>query len=49
LDDDDDDDADTRSVWKSIRENIKASEKDSIGYYEMKQHKPWFDDDCSKI
>jgi len=23
--------------------------KEGVGYYEMKQHKPWFDDECSKL
>jgi hypothetical protein len=31
------------------RENIKTSAKDSLGHYELQQHKPWFDDECSKL
>jgi hypothetical protein len=34
--------------WKTIRENIKMSAKESLGYYELKQHKPWFDEEYSK-
>jgi hypothetical protein len=26
-----------------IRENIKISAKESLGYCELKKHKPWFD------
>jgi predicted metallo-beta-lactamase superfamily hydrolase len=36
-------------AWENIRENIKTSAKDSIGHYELQQHKPWFDDGCSKF
>jgi hypothetical protein len=31
------------TVWEMIRENIKMSAKESLGYYEQKKHKPWFD------
>jgi hypothetical protein len=30
------------SVWEVIRDNIKISAKESLGYYELK-HKAWFD------
>jgi hypothetical protein len=36
-------------VWKSIRENKKASATETLGYYEFKQHELWFDDKCSKL
>jgi hypothetical protein len=32
-----------------IRENIQISAKESIGYCKLKQHKPWFDEACSKL
>jgi hypothetical protein len=32
-----------------LRENRKTSAKESIGHYELQQHKPWFDDKCSKL
>jgi hypothetical protein len=35
------------TVWEAIRENIKMSV--SLGYYELNQHKPWFDEGCSKL
>jgi hypothetical protein len=39
---------DINRAWKTIRENIKISGKDSLGYYELKKHKPWFEEACSK-
>jgi hypothetical protein len=36
-------------AWENIRENIKTSAKESLGHYELQQHKPWFDDECSKL
>jgi hypothetical protein len=38
---------DIKRAWKRIKENIKALATESLGYYELKQHKPWFDEDCS--
>ena len=29
-----------------IKENIKTSAKESLGMHELKQHKPWFDEEC---
>jgi hypothetical protein len=37
------------SAWETIRENIKISAKESLGYFELKKHKPWFDEGCSKL
>jgi hypothetical protein len=28
------------TVWETVRENIKISAEESLGYYEPKQHKP---------
>jgi hypothetical protein len=39
----------TNSAWETIIENIKFSAKESIGYFEFKKHKPWFDKGCSKL
>jgi hypothetical protein len=33
----------------TIRENIKISPKESLGYYELKKHKPWFDEGCLEL
>jgi hypothetical protein len=37
------------SAWEMIRENIKISAKDSLGYCELKKRKPWFDEACPKL
>jgi hypothetical protein len=37
------------SAWKTIRDYIKISAKESIGSYELRKHKPWFDEGCSKL
>jgi hypothetical protein len=37
------------SAWEMIRENIKTSAKESLSYFELKKHKPWFDEGCSKL
>jgi hypothetical protein len=44
-----DDNVDMNTAWKNIRENMKTSAKESLGHYELQQHKPWFDDECSKL
>jgi hypothetical protein len=33
----------------TVRENIKISAKDSLGYYKLKKHKLWLDERCSKL
>jgi hypothetical protein len=33
----------------NIRENIKISAKESLGYYELRKHKPWFEEGCSEL
>jgi hypothetical protein len=37
------------SAWETIRDNIKISGKESLGYFELKKHKPRFDEGCSKL
>jgi hypothetical protein len=44
-----DDDVDINRGCEAIRENIKISSKESLGYYELKQCKPWFDNGRSKV
>jgi hypothetical protein len=44
-----DTEVDINRAWETIRENIKFSAKDIQGYYELKKHKPWFDEGCSKF
>jgi len=36
------DSKDINRAWENIKENIKSSAKDSLGLYELKQHKPLF-------
>jgi hypothetical protein len=40
---------DISSAWETIRENIKISAEESLGYYELKKRKPWFDEGCSEV
>ena len=40
------DNEDINRYWENIKENIKISVKESLGLYELKQHKPWFDEEC---
>jgi hypothetical protein len=40
---------DISRAWRSIRKNIKTSAKETLGHYKMKQHKLWFDHECSKL
>jgi hypothetical protein len=35
--------------WETIRENNKISAKESLVSYELKKHKPCFDEGCSKL
>jgi hypothetical protein len=43
------DNGDINRAWDSISENNKISAQESPGYCESKQHKPWFDEECSKL
>jgi len=40
------DSEDINRVWEDFKGNIKTSDKDSLGLYEFKQQKPWFDEEC---
>jgi len=37
---------DINRAWKNIKENTKTSAKKSPGLCELKQYKPWFDEEC---
>jgi len=39
------DDEDVNRTWEKIKENIQTSAKDSLSLHELKQHKPWFDEE----
>jgi hypothetical protein len=36
-------------AWEGITENTEASATESLGYYELKQHKPLYVEECSKL
>jgi hypothetical protein len=38
---------DIDSAWQTVRENIDISTEESLGYCELKKHKPLFDEGCS--
>jgi hypothetical protein len=34
------------SSWETIRKHIKITAKKSLSCFELKKHKPWFDEGC---
>jgi hypothetical protein len=44
-----DTEVDVNRARKTIRENIKISAKESLGYCELKKNKPWLDEGSSKL
>jgi hypothetical protein len=40
---------DINRAWETITESINISAKESLGYYELKMHKPWFVEGCSEL
>jgi hypothetical protein len=36
-------------AWEMFRGNIKISTKECLSYYDLKKHKPWVDEGCSKL
>jgi hypothetical protein len=42
-------DSEDNRAWENIKENIKISTKETVGLYRQKQHKPWFDEECSQV
>jgi hypothetical protein len=43
------DSGDIKRAWDNIRENIKISAQESLGFREPKHCKPRFDEECSKL
>jgi hypothetical protein len=41
--------ADINSASEMIREHIKISAKESLGYFDLRKHMPWFDEVSSAI
>jgi hypothetical protein len=44
-----DTEVDINRAWETIRDNIKTSAKESLGYHKLKKHKPWFDAGFKKL
>jgi hypothetical protein len=44
-----DDDVDIKKALATISNDIKISARESLGCYELKQHKPWFYEGCLKL
>jgi hypothetical protein len=44
-----DNEVDISRAWETVRENITFSAQESLDYYELKKHKPWFDGGCSEL
>jgi hypothetical protein len=40
---------DVNRAWEHIKDNAKISAKMSLALFEWKQHKPWFDEECSQF
>jgi hypothetical protein len=40
---------DFHNAWGSIKQIIKTSAKENLGYQKLKHNKPWFDDECLKL
>ena len=43
------DDEDGNRTWENIEENYQPSEKESLGQHELKQNKPWFNEECLRF
>ena len=43
------DDEDVNRIWENIKENIQTSAEESLGVHELKQNKPWFNEECLGI
>jgi hypothetical protein len=41
--------AEINTIWEMFTEHINISAKGTLGYYELKKHKPWFDEGCPKL
>ena len=40
------DDEDVDMTWENIKENSQTSAKENLGLQQLKQNKPWFDEEC---
>jgi dsDNA-specific endonuclease/ATPase MutS2 len=39
------DDEDINRAWENIKETIKTAAEEKLGLHELKQYKPWFDEE----
>jgi len=37
---------DVNRTWQNIKENIQTPVEESLGVHELKQNKPWVDEEC---
>jgi hypothetical protein len=44
-----DSEVEINNAWEMIRENIKISAEQSLGYCELRKHKTWFNEGCSEF
>jgi phosphomevalonate kinase len=44
-----DTEVDVNKASETIKENIRISAKESLGYYEPKKNKSWFDEGCLEL
>jgi hypothetical protein len=40
---------DINRAWRSFKANSRFSAIESLGLYELKRHKPWFDEECLRF
>jgi hypothetical protein len=43
------DSKDIKRAWENIKEHIKTPAQDSLVLHALKQHKPWFDEECLRF
>jgi hypothetical protein len=43
------DSEDKNRAWENFQVNIKTSVEDSLGQHKLKQHKPWFAEECLRF
>jgi hypothetical protein len=43
------DSEDINRGWENFKGNSKTSPTESLGLHKLKQHKPWFDQECSGL
>jgi hypothetical protein len=44
-----DDNVDMNRAWENIKRKYKNLSQRDLGHYKLQQHKPWFDNECSKL